>query len=145
MATGCSFWHSQRPRTCVELTEKNSRLLPLCYVGGAGQCSTASDFTVIQADLFGDTVRMCVCVCRRASDVVSVSWMRGGRPHSVIVPEQLPCTQRVRQRDSLIHKQTHKHLFSLCGSSTLNGDTLYTARTSQPWEIKQCSRRPSGH
>lgn len=130
-----------------------SCLLPLGYSVRAGRRSAARDFTVIQADLFGDTVsarRLVACasacarVCGRAADVISVSWMRGGRPHSVIVPEQLPCTQQVRQRDSLIHKQTHKHLFSLSGSSTLNGDTLYTAHTSQPREIKQCFRRPSG-
>lgn len=53
-----------------------------------------------------------VCVCRGAADVMSVSFC-SGRPHSVIVPEQLPRKQ-LRHHDSLIHKQTHKHLFSLC-------------------------------
>lgn len=53
-----------------------------------------------------------------------------GRPHSVRVPEQLP-RERLRHRDSLLHKQTHKHTKSAL-SHTLNRSASFSCPAQGP-------------
>lgn len=73
------------------------------------------------------------------ADVMSMSFC-SGRPHSVRAPKRLP-GELLRHRDSLIHKQTHKHtsLRSHTLPLHLNGSNYFCCPAEGPksslWQI----------